>query len=269
MVNTKNRAFLSMIVYTIYEVMYMPTTLGDHLRQLRESKRLSLREVATRTNGVLSHSAVAQAESGKNSHGKTLVPSPATLKALAAVYNVSYVDLMVRAGYIPKKITIKTDGKSQEVGDDMPSMQPTESPEIPVANAFIPVYGEIHAGDAAYAEENIIGQVPVPQEYIERYGKENLFALRIDGDSMNRRIPNGFAAVFEKDREPINGDIVAVRLDDEDAMAKVYENTSKAIIFKPNSYDPTYQAYVFPKDTDEPQNFEIIGVYLFSTDIDI
>lgn len=139
--------------------------------------------------------------------------------------------------------------------------------DLVIADDYIKVYGEIHAGAASWAEQNIIGKVPTTKEQVMRYGRKNLFGLKIVGESMNRRLLPGYTAVFCKDQRPEPGDIVAVLIDHEDATVKVYQETSLAVMFAPASYDPTFKPYVFRKD--EPQDFEILGVYLFSTDQDI
>lgn len=218
--------------------------LGDYLRSLRGG--MSLREASERSNGRVSFAAISQAEKGINSHGKPYIPTADTLKELARLYGVSPNKLMAMAGYV--------------------DVHPDE-PNIVIADDYIKVYGEIHAGEAAWAEQDIIGRIPITKEMVMRYGRSNLFALRVVGDSMNQKIPAGFYAVFCKDTEPETGDIVAVLIDHEDATVKQYQRTSQAVIFSPMSYDPRFQPYVFRKD--EEQDFEILGTYLFSTDQEI
>ncbi|KRK71879.1 helix-turn-helix domain-containing protein [Lacticaseibacillus nasuensis] len=218
--------------------------LGDYLRQLRGN--MSLREASERSNGRISHAAITQAEKGINSHGKPFTPSAETLNELAKLYDVSPSKLMAMAGYLD----------SQD-----------KQPELVIADDSIKVYGEIHAGEASWAEQNIIGKIPVTKEMVMRYGRKNLFGLKIVGESMNRRLLPGYTAVFCKDQRPEAGDIVAVLIDHEDGTVKVYQETSLAVMFAPASYDPTFKPYVFRKD--EPQDFQILGVYLFSTDQDI
>lgn len=220
--------------------------LGDRLRQLRGP--LSLREAAGRTNGRLSHSTIAQAERGLNGQGKPFTPTAETLTELARVYGADLNELFELAGY-----NVHVD--------------PSHAPEITIADDYIKVYGDIHAGEAAWAEQDIIGRIPITKEMVMRYGRSNLFALRVVGDSMNQKIPAGFYAVFCKDKEPEPGEIVAVLIDHESATVKQYQRTSQAVIFSPMSYDPRFQPYTFRKD--EEQDFEILGTYLFSTDQEI
>lgn len=80
--------------------------LGRYLRQLREIKGLSLREVDKFSN--ISYTHLNMIENGKRN------VTPALLRNLAQLYNVDYLDLYEKAGYIDliedeKKSKIKTD----------------------------------------------------------------------------------------------------------------------------------------------------------------
>ena len=81
--------------------------LGDHLRDLRNERQLSLRDV--------------QRLAGENDFGVELSsgylsllernevkePSPRILYALASIYEVDYIDLMRKAKYIPSDIQME------------------------------------------------------------------------------------------------------------------------------------------------------------------
>lgn len=130
---------------------------------------------------------------------------------------------------------------------------------VPVPELKLPiaVYGMIHAGDPAWADENIIGTIKVDDELGKKYGKKNLFALKINGDSMSRVIPPNSIAVFAKDVCIENNDVVAVLIDGQNAAIKRYQETSLAVIFSPDSYDSTYQPIIFPKTGE--QDFRLLG----------
>lgn len=147
------------------------------------------------------------------------------------------------------------------IDDNLPiNAIPVSSEE---ADQPVMVYGEIQAGVAKWAEQDIIGQINVTRSFAKRYGAKNLFALKVDGESMNREIPNGYIAVFSKDLQPESGDIVAVMIDSESATIKRYRETSLAVLFEPSSWDSSFKPYVFPKDGI--QDFKIIGKFLYAT----
>lgn len=85
----------------------MADKLGSYLRALRGT--LSLRAVAEKTGGKLSHSYISDIEKGHSRRGNILKPTPETLKILADVYGADYDHLMKLAGYL------KDDDQLQEI----------------------------------------------------------------------------------------------------------------------------------------------------------
>lgn len=224
--------------------------LGKYLKELRG--KLSLREVSQRTNSALSHSYIGDLEKGKNARGNPTRPTPDALKILANVYGTSYEKLLKLAGYLDK--------------DVWPTNVGLNPGQPAISHMKLPVYGEIHAGNPTYADENIIGHISISDKFIERYGGiENLFALRIKGDSMSKVVPDGFTAVFVKDSAPEDGDIVAVLLDGDEATIKRYHQTSMAYIFEPDSYNPIYQPITVNKQKADGGYCRILGKYLYAT----
>lgn len=70
-------------------------SLGEYLRNVRDSLRLTLRDVQEASE--VSNAYLSQLE-----NGKITKPSPHILHKLATVYNVSYETLMEKAGYISR-----------------------------------------------------------------------------------------------------------------------------------------------------------------------
>lgn len=73
-------------------------TTGPYLREAREKKGLSLRDVEVRTSVSSGHLSMIE-------QGKVRAPSPRILYELARAYDLSYVDLMKRAGYLPQNVS--------------------------------------------------------------------------------------------------------------------------------------------------------------------
>jgi transcriptional regulator with XRE-family HTH domain len=71
-------------------------SLSEVLRELREQKNMSLRQVEKKSG--VSNAYLSQLETGKIQQ-----PSPHILHKLAEVYNTSYNDLLKVAGYIKQK----------------------------------------------------------------------------------------------------------------------------------------------------------------------
>jgi transcriptional regulator with XRE-family HTH domain len=72
-----------------------PSPLAEYLRQLRENKGMSLRDVARATESVVSNAYLSQLETGRRP-----TPNPRVLTALAKVYGVAIDALFEKAGYV-------------------------------------------------------------------------------------------------------------------------------------------------------------------------
>lgn len=86
----------------------MLESFGKQLRELRESRGLSLRQIGY-VAGV-SSSYLSQVETGERS-----VPTPKVLKKLAPVLGVTYDRLMAMAGYTPGSGKVDEDGNDPQV----------------------------------------------------------------------------------------------------------------------------------------------------------
>ncbi|SNZ14524.1 Transcriptional regulator, contains XRE-family HTH domain [Terribacillus aidingensis] len=67
--------------------------VGSVLKKERESKKLSLRELARRSG--VSHPYISQLE-----NGRTGVPTYSTVRALAKGLSVGYLDLLIAIGFV-------------------------------------------------------------------------------------------------------------------------------------------------------------------------
>lgn len=218
--------------------------IGSVLKKLREQKGLGVNQLAAKSG--VSASQISRIENGiQNS------PTVETIKKLSAALHDSDGQLL--------KATLDATDKPSPLDRLIANTQK----HMDLATEPIQVYGTIHAGNAAWADEDIIGKVMVSPQLIQEYGYQNLFALQVNGESMNKRIPNGYVAVFAKDIEPESGDVVAVLIDGEDAMIKVFRRTSQAVIFQPDSWLQTFQTYTYRKDDE--QDYRIIGKFLYAT----
>jgi len=87
----------------------------------------------------------------------------------------------------------------------------------------VPVVGFISAGIPLLAEENKIGEIPVPNNKFTK----DLFALKINGESMiEAGIHDGDIVVVDKNLEPKNGDIGAFMIHDTEATVKYLDTLS-------------------------------------------
>lgn len=87
---------------------------------------------------------------------------------------------------------------------------------------FVPFIGQIAAGKPILAEENIENYYPVTPDFVK--GGSEVFILRIRGDSMvNAGILDNDYVIIRKQNTAINGEIVAVLLEDEATVKRFFK----------------------------------------------
>ena len=131
----------------------------------------------------------------------------------------------------------------------------------------VPVYGLASAGPATiFAEENLSGYIKVPNALQIR--SKNLFAVQVEGDSMNLANINGknleqgdFALVDAEYHNPQNGDYVLSIIDD-CANLKKFEKDSKTGIIRliSESKNKTYKPIYISSEDSYMVNGKIVAV---------
>jgi transcriptional regulator with XRE-family HTH domain len=113
-------------------------SLGEHLRRLRESRKLSLRQAAKQAG--ISSAYLSQVEAGKRGQRKKneeyFGPHPQILKKLAELYHISPSDLFARAGYLGDNAQTEGVGEQREIDRtfDFVLLDPFFRKELPVAD---------------------------------------------------------------------------------------------------------------------------------------
>ncbi len=102
--------------------------------------------------------------------------------------------------------------------------------EIPNSNTVtIPILGNIQAGPPQYQVENLSGTLAIDEAIIGKVKGHRLFALRVNGDSMDgRSIHDGDWVVADVDAMPHEGDVVVALIDG--------QNTLKTLIKRKGGY---------------------------------
>ncbi|CAH1853900.1 MULTISPECIES: helix-turn-helix domain-containing protein [Convivina] len=211
---------------------------GNKIKQIREMKGFSLRQTAMQAK--MSSSYLSQVE-----NSRVEIPTPKTLYKIATGLRIDNDEILKLAGIVPEKIPNELTISSTP------------------ATVSIPIYGRIAAGYPEGAKEDIEGTVKIDDDLIQRYGKDNLLALRVNGESMNKFIPNGAVAILAKldTCEITNGDICGVIIDSEAATLKhVYQYPDK-IRFEPDSWLSEFKPFEYKKEDVENDNppIQIIG----------
>ena len=206
--------------------------LGRYLKTIREQLGYSIYDVNKLCD--ISPSYLSLMENGKRR------PSAIILKKLAPIYNLDYLDLYEKAGYI-------------DLIED-------ENREKMLTKKFYmcPVYGQIPAGEPNWAEECIEGRLPIDPNMMNIVDPEECYFLRVNGESMNKVIKNGAFALIRKTDWVENGEIAVVLVNGYDATLKKFTKQRDLIILEPMSNDPSFTTQVYNKDTE----IKVIGKYI-------
>lgn len=205
--------------------------LGQKLKALRKQSNKTQQQIADKLG--ITRAAYSHFENERNQ------PDSETLVKLADIFETT-TDYLLGA---------------------LPSNTITLGDSIPEDNS-IPVLGRIAASAPAGLVSDYEGELFIQPSTIKRYGKKDLFALKILGDSMNRVIPDGAIAVVHRTCEWESGDICAVTINGDDATLKQVTKTEKGIKFTPLSFSKFHAPWEYIKDEDEV-DVCILGTFLY------
>lgn len=211
--------------------------LGIYLKNARNLKGLSLREVNKLTD--ISYSHLNMIENGKRN------VTPALLKNLAKLYNLDYIDLYEKAGYIDLIADEKND-TLRKIG------------AIPLSNidtAKIPILGTVKAGYDYLAQENIIDYIAFK---VDGKDLENYYGLYVTGDSMEPLFDDGDTVIVHKQDDFENGDYCVVLINGNEATVKRVYKGNTGLELK--AINPYYPPRIFTKEEIEDLPVKIIGV---------
>lgn len=202
--------------------------LGLYLKTIRETKKLTLRQVDYQSDISFSH--LSMIENG------TRKPTALTLKELAKVYNVDYLDLYEKAGYIDLIEDIK-------------------KPKIKTVK--IPVLGYVRAGIPLEAVEEILDYEEIPEEWLK--GGNEYFGLTIKGDSMFPFFIEGDTIIVKKQNTCENGEIAVVLVNGNDATVKEVKKNEDGISLIP--YNRMYPPMNYTNEDITNMPITIVGIF--------
>ncbi len=121
----------------------------------------------------------------------------------------------------------------------------------------VPLYGSVAAGTPIEMIP-IESTHPVPTAVHEKH--PDAFLLKVEGESMNRVLPNGcFALIDPCDTVEHPGDPYAVCVNGFDATVKRVRALNNGFVLEPDSTDPTYEPKVFNYNDPETMTVTVIG----------
>ncbi len=199
-------------------------TIGERIKFLRESRDLTLEQLGALVG--VGKSTVRKWETGDIANMRR-----DKIEKLANAFHVSPLYIL---GIDP---------------EGSPALPDNIIP-MPAMNT-VPLLGVIACGDPILAEENLAGEVSVPEHVTAD------FALRCQGDSMiNARIHDGDIVYIRQQDSVENGQIAAVLIGDEATLKRVNFNPStRTLILSPAN--DAYAPFVFVGD--ELDRVRILG----------
>lgn len=179
-----------------------------------------------------------------------LVKFDITQEALARIAGVAPSSVNGwRNGAVPRKNAIERMCKALEISrDDIMSDEfglaakehgryavPSGAKPVRGTSAMVPlrVLGATHAGDRMDEDESDY-MVEFPQSVADRH--PGCFALRVEGDCMNRRYPEGCHIMVDPNMEPRNGSAVVAEFEDGRSVLRNYLRGSSTLMLTADSF---------------------------------
>lgn len=210
--------------------MISNSELGNYLKTIRESLDYSTHDVNKLCD--ISQSYISLMENGKRK------PSPTILKKLASIYNLDYLDLYEKAGYIDLAENEKLKNKEKS------------------NSAIVLVYGTIPAGIPMECIENILDTEEISVDMLK--GGKQYFGLKVKGNSMEPEYLDGDTLILEKVDNCENGDDCVVMVNGNDGTFKRVFKNENGIILQP--LNPEYSPVVYSNEQIENLPVRIIGI---------
>ena len=173
--------------------------IKDRIVSLRNEKNITQSQLAEELN--ISPSAIGMYEQGRRK------PSYELLEEICDYFNVDMDYLMGRSDIKNRyQAGLKYDWEEKKQEDSNIDMKTVNTDYI-----MIPLYESISAGYGASNSE-FIEMIPV---FGLKKNGTTYFAVKVEGDSMEPKIPNGSTIIIKKDIQIESGEIGAFNLNDE------------------------------------------------------
>lgn len=190
------------------------TTLGEKLKYYRKSNDLTLDQLAKDLNKMDSNSKISKGRLSRWENDKDQ-PQLTSIKLLADYYNIS-LDYLMGISDTPEK------------------KDPINFQKIDTSSFHkVPLIGTIACGTPIFAEENIEDYVPI--YFPENRKKENVFALRCKGNSMEPTLFNNDIVFVQKQPTVEDGEIAAVLIDGEATLKRIKHVDNKVLLIPDNT----------------------------------
>lgn len=151
--------------------------------------------------------------------------------------------------------------KSNLIEDDGMNFSRTAPVKLPVrgSTATLPLrtLGKVHAG--VMDDDNICDdeEIQVPETVVQMH--PSAFVLRVEGDCMNKIIPEGCHVAVDASATPHNGSIVVVENEQYEHIMRKYYRGSSVVVLSPDSFNEAYEDIVISGD----ETLNLVGVVVW------
>ena len=191
--------------------------ISQNIKRLRKQAGMTQVELAEKLD--VARSTITQWETGWSS------PRMGMVQKLAGVFGVTSADMLA---------------EDSEV-------LPSGAMPVAASSATVPLLaiGCVHAG-AMTDEEEVSHRVEVPASVLASHPRA--FALEVEGDCMDRVIPEGSHVLVDPDREPGNGSIAVVETDSYQAVMRRWYRGSSTLMLTADSHSEQEDMVFGPED---------------------
>lgn len=209
----------------------MHNFIGNNIKALRVHKGLSQEQFAEIAD--VSQTAVSSWECDASN------PRPSSVQRIVdAIPGITFDDIMGEENGFARKVLAPPRPKNTTLVE-------------------VPLFGSISAGKPIEMLD-IEDTFPIPDSVHERHPRA--FMLKVQGESMNRVIPNGsYALVDPACSEAQDGKVYAVCIDNSSATIKRIRKLNNGVELQPDSTDPTFKSVVFDYDDNDVRTLTIFG----------
>ena len=226
--------------------------INDFLKHLRKKNKLTQIELAKKLETT--NITVSKIENNT-------IPSDKMLKKYSILFNVDLSKLM----------TLKTKENIEKIRNDIKEENDANNNKfhqelISFENFIkdydivkIPYFESVSAG----IEHSLVEDYPIEMmTMVLKKGTysnlDALVAVKVNGESMNRIIPNHSIAVIDKKAMIKNNDIIGYQLGSDYGL-KRFEDAGDSILLKPESFSDDFKDRIIPKEAVDDLEFMIIG----------
>ena len=203
--------------------------LGEYIKERREKLGIGLNQISLKTD-------VANSLWSRLENGKVLKINPFLLKKIGEGLRIDYKELYRIVGYLDEE-------KKEIVGNI----------DLDLEYKKVPLYSSISAGYGA-CESDVIAYIALPM--VNAFSGD-VFAVRVNGDSMEHTIENHSIVFIRRDSEVANKKIGAFLLNNEALLKRYYVTDSGIFLRSDNREYPD----IIVREHDD---FVIVGRYIGS-----